>query len=222
MISRIWFFNLLLAAGIAFFGFQTYKVWNSRENAIAAAISSKNDNDSIAPTLLQPNKLPESAYNGITRKNLFSPDRQPYVEEAAAEVKPPEVKQVKISGEAITLHGVIIMNDYKAALINNPMKKRGDKNTRWIKEGDVLGNFQVASIHQDNVIFKEGNKRLKVLLYDEKKSKDRSTAAAAVKPEKVQPTVVTTTVKKTKTVPAKVVIDEKKKPVSRNPFAPRQ
>ncbi len=86
---------------------------------------------------------------------------------------------------------MIIMDDYKAALITNPEVKPGKKNQKWVMVGDSVGDFRVAGINKDRIILAQGAREHEILLYD----KDKPKRGAPVR-KKARPTVVSTGPKK--------------------------
>jgi hypothetical protein len=133
---------------------------------------------------------PESAYSVVVERTLFSPERvSPDLQEEEPEAE--EIKDLKVLGKRFFLYGVIIMDDYKTALITDPEVKRGKKKQKWVMVGDSVGGFRVAGINKDGIILAQGAREHEILLYD----KDKPKSGAPVR-KKAKPTVVRTAPKK--------------------------
>jgi hypothetical protein len=157
---------------------------------------------------------PASAYRAVEEMNLFSPDRKPPVESVEPEPPEEETRQARVSGGRLELHGVIKSSGYETALITNPERKKSDDpEFLWIQTGDRVGEFEVAEVATDSVVFREGGRRLRVVLYDP----DKTVQRRAVRSE-VQPTVVTTESRKAPEAPAA----ESRPEPPREPQAPRE
>lgn len=199
MIPKILYINLALALISGFFWVQTYEVWqedplaNVRVEAVKTPQAEGAGRKGVsAGTDTNQRRTPKSAYNDVVEKNLFSETRSRYVppvaETSAEPEKPKEVVVEKIDGRRIVLYGVIIMADYKAALINNIAYKTGEKREVWVKPGDRIGQYRVHRVEADSIVLQDDDrKRYRVALYD----KDRKKTASGRKPEQAtEPTVV--------------------------------
>jgi len=208
MLSKIWLINILLAVCVSFFGMKAYGVWSGKKKpalkmppvetrkAQPRRKSKKRISKKMAP--------PESAYDLVVDKNLFSPERneaKPEKKKESAEAKPKDSRVDKLamaSFKKIVLHGVVIADNYKAALVTDIKKKtvpaKGRSSIRrrqkavakeliWVKVGDDLGDFKVADIMEDRVLLKKGSENYDVLLYDENKPKSRKSAVTKAKPK---------------------------------------
>jgi len=188
MFSKLWLFNILFAAFAVFSGIKAYDIWYKKEmpKAEIPADSPKSEIRS-EKRMMSKNMPPESEYSIVAEKNLFSPDREEILPEAAE--PEPEIKAADPFGRKITLYGVIMMDAYKAALVENPDRKPDERKDKWVKEGDMLGEFQIAEIRKESILLADKDKKYEVLLYDKEKSarKGKTTAAA---PAASQPTVV--------------------------------
>ncbi len=217
MMSRIWMVNLVLAVCAVFMGMGAYSVWTGGEKPDVRPAASPASADTYARKTGDGRKMPvESAYNNIAEKNLFSVERKEFVPEIS-EDKAPEVEELKISGQKITLYGVIILNSFKKALIDNPVRKAGDRPNRWVREGEEIGNLTVASIGKESVLFQDGDKKYEILLHDQK---NRESVAPAPKTG-TSPNVVTTEARKPETSaakPAEAVSDEGEYETVKTPF----
>jgi hypothetical protein len=204
MFSKIWLINILLAVCVSFFGIKAYGVWSGEKKPVLEMQhaetrkaqpkrkSKKRISKKMAP--------PESAYDVVVGKNLFSPERteaKPEEAKKSPKAKPKDSKRDKLLMAAlkkIVLYGVVIADDYKAALVTDvktkkvpakrrlPRQKRAKKELIWVKVGDALGDFKVADIMEDRVLLKNGSKSYDVLLYDKNKSRSRESAVTQAKP----------------------------------------
>jgi hypothetical protein len=131
-------------------------------------------------------------------QNLFSPDRKEYIPEKPPEEQTdedesgPEIveKPLVISGEKVVLYGVVISDDLKTAMINNPGGKLGDKKYLWITEGQDLANLAVREIHAREVILEGDGEKYQVLLSEKKKEPQNRRAKAAEKIDDSGPSII--------------------------------
>ena len=167
--SRIWLINGLLAIALIVSALNIWDIWSETPEFFSRANS-----DSVEKQARPEKKIAQKRLNGEARyadivdKNLFSPDRAPAPPETvAAEPEVEEVAEVKISGERVTLYGVIVLDNYKKALTNDPSDRAVD--FRWISEGDKIGNLAVRGISEDNILLSDDEKSYRILLYDPEK-----------------------------------------------------
>jgi len=189
MISRVWIINSILALALVVCCVKIYDVWNSpaeilpEKKAIDIAEKSK-----PLKKISHRRISSESEYQEVVDNNLFSSERR------TKEIENQEVEDeetgVKISGETITLFGVILLDDVKKALINDPESKRGEKKSRWIEEGNKVGNLKVKKILHDYVVFTDGSTKYKVLLYDPEKVKKAGRGSKRKKSVSAEPKVI--------------------------------
>lgn len=198
--SRIWLINIVLALFAVFFGIKAYRVWFEGETTALEEMQP------VERTKPQPKKKivkkripPESDYAAVVEKNLFSQDRANLKQKESA--KESGGQQVKVSLKEIILYGVVIMDDYQAALISDLRQRQGrdrkhpprrtpkaaDRRTKWVRVHDTMGDFRVTDIKKDRILLAEGAKEYEILLYDQNKQKRR----VAVKKD-AKPTVIST------------------------------
>ena len=199
--SRIWVINISLAILIVFFGMKSFDVWSQGAGPNPGMQAGKSPERPISvKRMMERTMAPESAYGIVAEKKLFAANRSEVVPEKPKKEGPP-----KVSENQIFLYGVIMIGDRIQALINNPdpgsvAGKAAAKN-KWVKVGDVLGNFSVADIQKEKIILADGADRREILLYD--KNKPARQVVAAEKSEKsAGPTVVTTGATASASVPA--------------------
>jgi len=223
MLSKIWLINILLAVCVSFFGIKAYGVWSGEKKAALemqpvetrkakpVRKSKKRISKKVAP--------PEIEYDVVVSKNLFSPERTEAKPDKAkeslkAKAKDPKAdKLLMASLKKIVLYGVVIADDYKSALVTDVKtskvfaksrysrhpQKGAKKELIWVKVGDDLGDFKVADIMEDKVLLKNGSKSYDILLYDENKSKSRSTTPNVAKKQPVKRARPVRPVRKTRT-----------------------
>lgn len=197
MSPKIWMMNLILAAVSLFFGINAYQVWNrdtdpGKAAAVAERAESKPEEDPVERFVRR--RMPaESAYEIVAVQNLFSPDRREMLpEEPSPDAEPePAVMTHPISGEAIILYGVVIREESRKALINNPGKQTGGRDQIWVKAGDALANLKVHEIREDRIFLTEGSRKYEILLHDKNKAKSRKVAAPPSQKAPEAPTVIT-------------------------------
>ncbi|MEA3486624.1 MAG: hypothetical protein U9R20_03115 [Thermodesulfobacteriota bacterium] len=191
--SRTWFINVILAVCVAFFGAKSIGVWVEGGDGTKTpqTVAEKTKKWHIKKVTRE-KMPPETAYGAVTVRNLFSPDRAEFMEEEKTEPEPEPAKEdIRVSGRKIVLYGVIMMDDYRAALISDPKPKSSKRRSMWVKEGDIIGDSTegvvISSIQKERITLRDGEKMYEVLLYD--KDKPRGKVAAQ---KQTKPTVVTT------------------------------
>ncbi len=200
MFSKIWIFNIVLAACAIFFGIKAHDIWTVNDKTVPKKRAVQRSKPQPVKRIAKQRTVPESAYKVIADRNLFSPDRIELIpEEPEKEKEPePEVKRLRVSGKTITLYGVVITDDYTSALINNPVQGEDEGRYKWIKQGDNIGDLSVTAIRKESILLAESGKKYEILLYDKKKP-GRSNIAK----KETRPTIV-------------ISGSEKKQPVSKN------
>ncbi len=227
IVSRIWMFNLILAAVAVFFGISAYSIWNDDGgDRRPAPVVSKGAAPGPDPEKKFVRRLmpQEASYDVVAADNLFSPEReepQPEaVEPEAAEA--PKETEVRISGEAIHLYGVVMLDDYKKALINNPDRSSRGRGQMWVAVGDRLSNLTVQEIRKESIRLVEGKKTYDVLLYDKDKDRLRAAAPSAASRRADAPTVITNAPPPKKAAPVAPAATKAAKPADKrimdNPF----
>ena len=207
MFPKVWIANLVLAVLVVFFSVNAYKIWYEdadagKEERIVKTTAQKavaGRGEKYVKRLMPA----ESAYDIVADHNLFSPDREEYVPDEPEPAAAPEplASKDRISGETITLYGIIILNDYKKALINNPKRQTGESEQIWVTIGDAVSNLKVADIQKESIVLAEGKKKYEVLLYDKSKVKSRNVPVSSPSKSAEAPTVITNEPAKKKTAP---------------------
>lgn len=188
MVSRIWLINLVLAAAVLFFGIKALNVWTQEE---------------LSPPEIKPVKEPaiseeriksikkrvssELVYESIAAMNLFASDRKESSTEGDESSPADELKEkredIRTEGflKRITLYGVVIVDDYMSALVNNPRPKPGDPRIMSVKVGDSVGDFNIAEIKRESIIVTRDGENHEINLYDKERPKERRIETTVVK-----------------------------------------
>lgn len=175
MVSKAWVINIFLMLTIGFVSINIWDIWQKETVDLPGIVSGKKD--TIAPKkrkILKDRLKSASEYEAIVDNNLFAPNRMANIQ-APDESLMETDETVRIDGEKVMLYGVIILDDYKKALINNPVRNKGKnknkKDNLWIIEGDQVGDLKVMRIGKDQILLSDGFKNYNISLYDPKKRK---------------------------------------------------
>ena len=215
MFSRLWLINLVLAVGVAFFGLKAYGVWSEEDKRPSEIGPIKKSLPWQGKTVAKLSVPLESGYEVVASKNLFSVER--------SELKPQEqkkkpgpkskaderlVKLLELAYKQTNLYGVIMVDNYKEALINEVpaggRKGVGERGVKRVKEGDTVGRFKVKEIDKTSVLLTAGGHEWRISLFDKDKPKKRVPIKSATGP------VVAGAPSKGRSVPESPVIGEKK------------
>jgi len=168
MFSKVWLINCVLAVILLISGINTWDLWHAEIETIPENRSVlKEDESGTKKKLPKHNLLSTSAYDTMVEKNLFMPDRASHLPDP--EMAGSDSDDIRISGEKVILYGVLILDDYKKAMINNLDSTIKGQSHQWVKEGDRVGNLRVMQIKKDRIMLADGPRKYKVLLYDKKK-----------------------------------------------------
>lgn len=210
MLSKTGLLIILLVSSL-FLVTKNITVWTQKNGAIDSNKPQQTQPLSHVAQFFDKKPQPLSSYESLVSQNLFSqerseiipPEKEP-VKELPPEPKPepepeteagpeavPTVEAVKIQGTTIVLHGVLLLDDYKTALITNPLKKEEERDNKWVKVGEKLANLKIDAIEPDRIILRDKNKRFIVLLHDESKPKQAKSGKKSN--ATMQPTVISTT-----------------------------
>ncbi|MFZ5569114.1 MAG: hypothetical protein ACOZF0_01825 [Thermodesulfobacteriota bacterium] len=190
MISKITYINIGLAVLSVFFIHKTVQVWRHDPLPIRQPERPSENRALERETPSVPaggfpgeRPQPQSAFQDVVGKNLFSPEREEYqAPEPGIEALPEEDKP-RIEGRDILLFGVVILDGYEAALINNPEAKSAADHSLWVRRGDRVGQLRVEQIFADGVVFTdEGRKKFRVGLYEQSKIRQPAAARQPAKP----------------------------------------
>jgi hypothetical protein len=210
MVSRIWLVNAVLALFVALFFVKGYEVWFAENKGMEVPKMVKNpiSHDLNSLEVLDKIQIPdESEYSVLMTQNLFSPKRTESLPDEANPAEGAEGKETVSAAQQknleqfldkITLYGMVITESSAEALVSDvvvapavikgraPSRNRIKvKQTKWVKVGDDLGEFQIADITADGILLKAGSVTFDLRLYDAERIKKR----LPVKPRE-GPTVV--------------------------------
>lgn len=140
------------------------------------AIGNQNDNieftNPIDAMFSKEKKQSNEDYGIISTKNIFSPDRKEWIartstSKPAKEVRRrfPKKRSLAKKTKKFILHGIIITENIKKALINNPMPGLKKKRTLYVEEGDVIEGYRVISIEPDQIMLDWHGEDIIVELY---------------------------------------------------------
>ncbi|MBF0226101.1 MAG: hypothetical protein HQK76_11660 [Desulfobacterales bacterium] len=198
MFSKKWLINAVLMFIAIYIAIRIFNLWN--EPLISIPSSYRDEISFSEKKIIKPFEYQESSFDIIVGKNLFSKERKEYI---VKEELVPEVKNADIDGNKIVLYGVIIIDELKTALINNPYKTPDEREHKWVKIGDSVGDFKVSEIKAESIIIANVNKKFEIILYDKKKQ------TSAIAHNNQQPNVVS--------AQAPTVQDQKKNSEASNP-----
>jgi hypothetical protein len=189
--SRVFIVNIFLLALVVFLGVKTHDVWGPTKET-AGEIRRVSKPSSRKHKRFNPKKMPpESAFNSVVEKNLFTPKRKTAAAEEPGSEPEPEIVELPELGKRFIVYGIVIADGHERALVKNPGRKRGDRKDVWVQVGDSVGEFEIAAIMKDRVIVTEGANRYEALLYDEDTPKKREAVEKST-----QPAVIVTEPKK--------------------------
>lgn len=114
----------------------------------------------------------KQAYDIISRKNLFNPERTAFKQASmaadVAAVAPTDIKN------QIHLCGVLIYGDQRKALIQSPAGAKGRNAQRWVAKGENVSGYVIDDINADKIVVKKGINRYPLYLYAHNKAKSKS------------------------------------------------
>jgi hypothetical protein len=198
VIPRVWLINAILVLCVLFVGGRAYRVWTQEEPV--EAMEPSLDLPASAPEKTRTNErgsLRESAYSVIAERTLFKPDR---VEFLPVSPEPTAREELPlISGRRLSLYGVIIMGNDRKALIDNPIREPNEPEKKWVRIGEVMGNWTVSAIEPESILLMEGTKNYKIPLY--KKESGKSSQSPDKGRSTTSPTVVNTETQKPSSAP---------------------
>lgn len=189
MIPKIWLVNLGLAFLVVFSGIRAAGVWFRDDGSILTGKVSERPAERVPEKKMFTATLPpESSFAPVVEKNLFSPDRKEPVaaQEPAAESKG-EIAELKIPGKKVALYGVVLVEDFRKALITNLDKKGKERDVVWVREGETVGTYKVSRIEKDKVFLEENGRQYEIALYSDDKPERRTVAVPEGKPSVIAP-----------------------------------
>ena len=188
MISRIWLINIVLAFLVAFLGYRAYGVWSQETLDKRMSLKQEKVSQNIEQPKLKLDKQPppqEKDYAVLIDQNLFSPERKEILPEdkeptkAEEKLQAIEEKSLDKTLDKMVLYGLVITEDSAEALVSDvsfkPVVRRGRRLNRkkvtigeakWVKSGDMIGEFKVTKIDSDRIRLEVKGKDYDLLLYD--------------------------------------------------------
>ena len=193
MTSKIVLTNIGLALLVGFFSLKTYQIWTAEPMSLTTAAkagiqptSGRRSDSAARNRTASRSPASKTRYKNVTEKNLFVAER------SASQLNDPAIEAVvesttlRIDGKKIVLYGVVILEDRVSALISDPDVKNRKRATRWINTGDQIGQYTVASIAKQHVIFSEGGTKFKVALWDQTRDRQVDTGVGQKTPTVVK------------------------------------
>lgn len=167
MKSKIWLINTVLVLCLMLMGMNAWQVWTGEMPE--QQMPEKKEVPEPSPQIRAgtDRHVPESRYTVIAEKNLFDPERKEDLPEEA-EKAADSGKQENIPRQNLLLHGVVLMRDYRKALVQTSGTGAGQKENRWVKTGDEIASLKVSAIQKESIIVSDGAKEYEILLYDGK------------------------------------------------------
>ena len=164
--------NLLLVAGIGLAGWQARVRWDEARAARISALNAKVKAGAMPPLAPEPRpEAPRAAtYVDVATNNLFSKDRNPTVV-----IEPVKVEQPKPMPPLPVIYGVLGLPSGIRAMI---AEKPGAP-SRSVRAGDTVGEFRIASLDPQTVVFDWEGKQISKKIED---LMDRSTHGEAGNP----------------------------------------
>ena len=146
MKAKLIVLNIVLMAALAVIIWQARSAWNQARKTRQDTVSVKVK--PLPPPPLAPAPKPESApaanFSDVATKDLFSKDRNPNVVVEAKPVEPP-----KKMPPLPVVYGVLGLPSGTKAIMS---EKRGEPG-RPVRQGDRVGEFLIASLDPQSVIF---------------------------------------------------------------------
>jgi hypothetical protein len=141
--------------------------------------------------------LRKSAYSVIVERTLFRPDRAEFLSETTEVVV--EEKPPLVAGRRLNLHGIIIVDDDRKALIDNPNQEPGQPRRKWVRVGEVLEDWTVGAIEPESIVLQGRTKKHRIPLYTKKSAKSSPTPDRT--PSTSSPTVMNTETQRPSSAP---------------------
>jgi hypothetical protein len=167
MFSKLWLINAFLVISVIFFGVKIYAVWFVPQ--VSDFKTGVKRDSSVHPGKSKKRlKTPlESSYDVIVARSLFSPDRTAGGTQSGLN----QAKDIKVSGKNIFVYGILLSDEIKKALVTNPFREKGEKESAWVSVGDELGDTRVVDIKRESIVLAKGAQEYELLLYDQDKPK---------------------------------------------------
>lgn len=150
----IWLINALLVGLAVFFGSRTYHVWTDKPDPSDPAVSSNRTSGMVALPALNEPLPPRSHYAAILEQNLFTQTRALQTKAPGANRQESDATPHRPVG--LVLHGIVIENEEKKALISMAGNGSGGGQF-WVREGDQIGRLFAKEILADRLVLSGAN-----------------------------------------------------------------
>lgn len=151
--KKYFLINLALSCLAIFLAFRLYETWNAPMEEVSPPQKKTEAKRRLeAPEV----KKDIGTYQGIVQKDLFRPSRTEYKPDTSKSVLPPSPPP--------KLFGVLIMDNNKIAILEDPSSKRR-KNYHL---GDNIGDFVISEIEKEKVVLLRGEEKVIVNLREVK------------------------------------------------------
>ena len=138
--------NLLLLTGIGVVAWQARTHWREAREARRSALAAKGKTGALPPLAPdpKPDAPPAAKYVDVATNDLFSKDRNPTVV-----IEPPPVEKPKEMPHLPVVYGVMGLPGGTRAL----MAEKADVPGKTVRAGDSIGEFKIASLDPQTVVF---------------------------------------------------------------------
>lgn len=167
---RFFLINIILSFLVLFLAFRLYGIWTKPEEKV---LPQKKTFSQKEKTEITETKKDINFYKIVTQKDLFRPSRTGLVGE--------DIKSGLSLSTKLKLFGVLIMDDDRIAILEDPISNKRKK----YRVKDHIGNFIVAEIESNRVLLLRGEDKIVVNLR-EIKILSPPTMAGAVPPKPTQ------------------------------------
>lgn len=174
MFRRIWLVNGVLIVLLGIIGIGNYRVWTQRDSPALMTPPTGAPPVSETDTSSRKISMPESVFESLVKKDLFSPERKEFMQDKPAP-RPSGIQRESLE-KALALYGTVLLEEYKAALIRELKKKSDGPTERWVRMGDTVGDVRIVDIKKERIVIARGEERCEVYLYDKNKPQKPVTA----------------------------------------------
>ncbi|MBW1818513.1 MAG: hypothetical protein JRJ60_15325 [Deltaproteobacteria bacterium] len=187
---KIWVVNIMLAGVAVVFGIKAYAVWSEEARNAPESPSEGKSSALPAKKVVRRDVPKERSLSIIAKNNLFSPERkeiEPEQEKSTAKPEPEKQKEeekpreLKAGKKKMFLYGVLMAEGCEAALITNPNWKTEKKQQAWVRVGDTVEGFKVATIEKERIVLTADGNEVEMFLYDKEKPRSKAPVRKARK-----------------------------------------
>lgn len=182
MFSKVWLINFVLVAIVVSIAFQAVNAWTQKDNPLPGRTVAGKQEKPVQQVIAPQKREPNSAYDLIAEKTLFSDTRAEFIPEP--EVNGPGEPSAEQTRRPVFLYGTVIAGDYRKALVKESGGESGED--RWVYVGDRIAGMNVQVIEKEKLLLSSDTDTLEVFLYD------RTKPRAIYRPQQADtPSVVT-------------------------------